>query len=79
MAGQNLMSLLDELEAALPDLRAAAEAGGGMDSEGGEGEMPPMDEMPPMPEEGGEGGELPPEDLETPPPFPKKKKPALPF
>lgn len=79
----NLMKLLTDLEEALPDLKAAAESGydAGIDSEGGEGELPPLPEgeLPPLPEEGGEGEEPMPEDMETPPPFPGKKKKPLPF
>lgn len=74
------MKILDDLEAAIPDMRdALGGAEGEMEGEEGEEEeLPPLpedeEEMPPMDEEE-------PADLDTPPPFPpmaKKKKP-LPF
>ena len=78
-----LLKLLDELEQAIPEMRDML----GADEEYMEGEE---DEgLPPLPEDEGapedmemmpEGGEDEAMDLETPPPFPgKKKKPALPF
>ncbi len=75
----NLLQLLTDLEDAIPDMRTALEGAEGMEGEGAEEPLPdeeaPEDEAPAFPF-GDEGGE---EDLDTPPPFPAKKKKAPPF
>jgi hypothetical protein len=74
-----LLDLLDQLEAAIPDMRA--ELGGDMgEGEEGEGELPPMDDLPLPEEEGDEGmGDEAPADLDLPPMLKKKKPAPLPF
>jgi hypothetical protein len=74
-----LLKILDELEAAIPDMRSALEGNDDYMAEGEEEELPADEEVP----EEGADEEMPPLegeedlDLDAPPPFPpmmKKKK-----